>query len=181
MTPAAGSRRARLVTMTRIAALAAAAAALVAVQMGGLGHLRLFGVYPDLLVVVVTGIALQRGPMAGVLAGFIFGFVADLPGGHLVGLSAVGYAAAALAAGLIGVRAFPERWIVMASAVAVGTVVSQLVHVLGANAFGFRLAFWEAGLRIVGGMVLYHWLLTPPTFSLTSSLMDMILPRGPDA
>lgn len=180
MTPAPAPGLARTVTVGRIVALAVAALVLVAVQMGGFGRWRLFGVYPDLLVVAVISIALQRGPLAGAMAAVVFGFMADGPGGHLVGLSVASYAAAAVSAGLLGVRAFPERWIVTSLGVALGTVVSQFVYVLGAKAFGFDLAFWEVGVRLVGGMVLYHWLLTPFVFVLTRNLMEMILPRGLD-
>jgi|GEM_PF-3269234 len=172
---------ARTVTVARVVALAAAAVLLVGVQMGGLGRWRLFGVYPDLLVVAVCSAALQRGPWAGVGAAFVFGLLADIAGGHLVGLSVLCYAAAALVAGPLGLRAFPERWIVTSSAVALGTAASQLAYVLGAKAFGYDLAFWQAGPRIIGALVLYHWLLTPPTFLLIRSLLDMIWPRRLDA
>lgn len=172
---------ARTLDVARISALVVAALVLVALQMGGLGRLRLFGVYPEMLVVVVCSVALLRGPFVGVVVGVIFGFAADLPGGHLVGLSAVGYAAAGLAAGLLGVKVFPERWIVVGSAVALGTAVSQIVYVAGARAFGFPLPFWEVGPQLVGAMVLYHLLLTPLLYPLTRGVLDMISPHGMDA
>src|SRR5690606_10408453 len=95
---------------------------LIALQMGAFGRLRLLGVYPEVLVVVACCVGLHRGPVAGAVFGFILGFLMDVPGGHLVGLSGLGYAAAGLFAGLLGLRAFPERWSVTASAVALGTV-----------------------------------------------------------
>lgn len=172
---------ARTLDAARIAALVVTALVLVAVQMGGVGQLRLFGVYPEMLVVVVCSVALLRGPVVGLVVGIIFGFAADLPGGHLVGLSAVAYAAAGLAAGLLGVKVFPERWIVIGSAVALGTVVSQFVYAAGARAFGFALPIWEAGPQLVGAMVLYHLLLTPLLYPLTRGVLDMISPHGMDA
>ncbi|REJ34360.1 MAG: rod shape-determining protein MreD [Bacillota bacterium] len=154
---------------------------LIALQMGAFGRLRLLGVYPEVLVVVACCVGLHRGPVAGAVFGFILGFLMDVPGGHLVGLSGLGYAAAGLFAGLLGLRAFPERWSVTASAVALGTVASQAVYAAGASAFGFSLPFWEAGPRIIGALLVYHLLLTPLVYPLTRQLADWLMPRGLEA
>ncbi len=153
---------------------------LVALQVGGFGQLRLFGVYPEMLVVVVCSAALHRGPVVGGLFGFVLGFAKDLPGGHLVGLSGIGYAAAGALAGVLGARVFPDRWPVIAAAVAVGTAASQIVYTAGASAFGFSLPFWEIGPGVVGGLLAYHLLLTPFLYPLTRWLTELLLPGGLD-
>jgi rod shape-determining protein MreD len=48
----------------------------------------LFGVVPDLLTLVVIYWALAGGGMAGVLAGFVVGLVADVDLGRNLGLTA---------------------------------------------------------------------------------------------
>lgn len=162
-------------------ALVAAVVMVVALQIGGLRHIRMFGVYPELMVVVVCSVALHRGPVIGVVAGLFLGLIVDLPGGHLIGLSAIGYAAAGLIAGILGARVFPERWLVVGTAVALGTVASQVVYAAGAHAFGFPLSLWEAGPRIVGPLVAYHLLLTPLVYPLTRYMTETCMPRGLDA
>lgn len=165
----------------RWVALGAVVVAFVALQIGGLAHVRLFGVYPELLVVVVCSVALHRGPWIGAAVGFVFGVIHDLPGGHLVGLSAIGYALAGIAAGILGARVFPERWSIVAAAVALGTVVNEVVYAAGAYAFGFVLPFWEVGLRMIGPLVAYHLILTPFLYPLTRRLTEMFAPPGLDA
>lgn len=164
----------------RWAALAAVIIVFVALQMGALTHLRLFGVYPELLVVVVCSVALHRGPWTGAAFGLVFGVINDLPGGHLVGLSAVGYASAGIVAGILGARVFPERWLVVASAIALGTVVHQAVYAAGAYAFGFVLPVWDVGLRMIGPLVTYHLVLTPAVHPLTRRLVEVFMPQGLD-
>lgn len=153
---------------------------LVALHIGGLGQLRMFGVYPELLVVVVCSVALHRGPATGFVIGLLLGFIYDLPGGHMVGLSAVAYAAAGLIAGILGAKVFPERWLVVGAAVALGTFTSQVVYAAGARAFGFSLMLWESGVRIVGPLVVYHLLLTPLVYPLTRRIVEMYISRGLD-
>lgn len=176
-----GLREPRTVGTARWIGLAAVMLVLVALQMGALGRLRLFGVYPEMLVVVVCSVALHRGPAVGLVIGLVSGFIMDLPGGHLVGLSAVGYGVAGLAAGVLGARVFPERWSVVVSAVALSTVVSQIVYVAGARAFGFALPWWEAAPRMIGALVAYHLLLTPIIYPVARRLTELFMPRGLDA
>src|SRR5438105_12938353 len=56
-----------------------------------LGHVALFRVSPDLLLVVVISVALARGPSAGAVAGFAGGVLRDLLLDAPTGLSALAY------------------------------------------------------------------------------------------
>src|SRR5690606_6738183 len=135
---AGGGRRAVRTERTgrRWLALATVVLGLLVVQVAGLAHVPIFGVRPELLLVFVLGVALQWGAGPGLAWGGVAGFLAGLFGGYLVGLSAVSYAAAGCAAGFIGVRLYPGRGLVVRAIVAGGTVVSQVVYVAGASAFG---------------------------------------------
>jgi len=117
-------------------ALVAVVLGLLVVQLAGFAHMPLFGVRPELLLVFVLGVALQRGASEGLVVGMLTGFLADLVGGYLVGLSAVSYGASGWAAGFIGDRVYPDRGLVVLAIVAGGTILSQLVYVAGASAFG---------------------------------------------
>jgi rod shape-determining protein MreD len=60
--------------------------------------LDVLGGRPDLVVIVVVAIALQRGPLAGAVAGFVGGFLVDALGLGVIGatsltLTTVGYIA----------------------------------------------------------------------------------------
>lgn len=176
-----GLREPRTVGTARWLGVASVMLVLVALQMGAFGRLRLFGVFPEMLVVVVCSVALHRGPAVGFAVGFVFGFIMDLPGGHLVGLSAIGYGMAGVVAGTLGARVFAERWSVVVLAVGLGTVANQVVYVAGAHAFGYSLPWLDAGPRIVGALVAYHLLLTPIVYPVARRLTELFFPRGLDA
>lgn len=69
----------------------------VILQLSGLGPMRVLGGAPDLVALVVAGVAIYAGSVAGAATGFAAGFVLDLAMGATMGasslvLTAVGYA-----------------------------------------------------------------------------------------
>lgn len=163
------------------AVAAAVVLGLLAVQYAGFSHIPLFGVHPEILLVFACGIALRRGPSQGFLIGALLGFLHDVPGGHLIGLSVPAYGLAGLLAGSISRRVFPDRWLVVLSAVALGTAASQLVYIAGAYAFGFLLPSPATVLRILAPLLLYHLLLTPFVYALAYWVNDSLLPETLEA
>lgn len=85
--------------------LLSAALLLVAllIQITLLARLNLPGVVPDLLLLVVIGVALVYGPRAGSLAGFFGGLLADLapPADHAAGREALVLVVLGYAVGLV--------------------------------------------------------------------------------
>ena len=70
----------------------------VVLQISGLTALTVFGASPNLLPLVVAGVAFFAGSVPGATAGFVGGLLLDLALGHVVGasslvLTAVGYGA----------------------------------------------------------------------------------------
>lgn len=139
---------------------------LLAVDMAAFRQFGLLGVRPELLVVFVCTVALQSGPWTGLLVGAAAGLLVDLSGGHLIGLSALSYAGAAVCAGFFSVRMFSDRWVIVLTAVALGTVVGQVIYVAGAFAFGFHLSLVRLVTRILPLLVVYHVLLAPVVYPL---------------
>jgi len=71
--------------------------AAVILQLSGLGPMRVLGGHPDLVALVVAGVAIYAGSVAGAATGFAAGLVLDLAMGATMGasslvLTAVGYA-----------------------------------------------------------------------------------------
>lgn len=69
----------------------------------------IFGAVPDLLTLVVVYWALAGGGLAGVLAGFLVGLIADADAGRTLGLSAGTLALVGYVAGNIGPSLHRER------------------------------------------------------------------------
>lgn len=71
--------------------------------------LSVFGVTPDLLTLVVVYWALAGGPLAGVLSGFVVGFVADAETGRFLGLTAGALAGIGFMIGSVGSSLHREK------------------------------------------------------------------------
>jgi rod shape-determining protein MreD len=83
----------------------------VIVQVAVFPHLRLFGVVPDLGLLVAIAVAYQDGPEAGALVGFLAGFGYDLFLETPLGLNALVYALVAYGVGVLGGGLFRSpRW-----------------------------------------------------------------------
>src|SRR5690242_6140342 len=98
--------------MTRVARLGALIFAVVVVQVSVFPHLRLFGVVPDLGLLVALAVGYQEGPEAGALAGFAAGFGFDLFLSTPLGLDALSYAIVGYGIGVLEAGLFRSpRWL----------------------------------------------------------------------
>jgi rod shape-determining protein MreD len=140
-------------------ALLALAVALL-VQTTALARLPLPGATPDLVLVLVMGLALVRGPLVGSLLGFAAGMLADLGADRELGrtalvLALVGYAVG-LAADERG-RSLLWSMVVVAGAAVTAVVVYAGEGLLLGDARITGPAFWAA----LASTVTYSVLLTP--------------------
>jgi rod shape-determining protein MreD len=110
--------------------------AAVVLQVGLLTDLRVYGVHPDLLLLVAVCAGIEGGPGRGAGIGFACGLLFDLFLQGPFGVTALAYALTGYAAGLAGdtvVR--PARWIsigMVAVASAAGTLLyAALGQLLG--------------------------------------------------
>src|SRR5450631_2816330 len=78
--------------MTRVARVGALVVLVVVIQVTVFPHLRLFGVVPDLGLIVALAVGYQEGPEAGAIVGFVAGFGFDLFLATPLGLDALTYA-----------------------------------------------------------------------------------------
>jgi rod shape-determining protein MreD len=125
-----------------------------------LSRLPLPGATPDLVLVLVVGLALVRGPLVGSLLGFAAGLLADLGADRELGrtalvLALVGYAAG-LAADQRG-RSLVWSVLVVAGAATTAVTVYALEGLLLGDARITGPTFWAA----LVGTVTYSVLLTP--------------------
>lgn len=93
-------------------------------------RLPIFGVTPDLLLVVVVMTALRQGASRGAVVGLVGGLVEDLATGRLIGMHALGLMLAGIAAGLLRRRLYPDPWFVPLLAVLLGVTMQEIVVAL---------------------------------------------------
>ena len=132
------------------------------VQRSAFGVLELRGTTPDLLVVVVVGFAVVRGPTVGCVVGFCAGLLADLapPADHTVGRLALVFCLTGYLAGLA--RDEAERSALMPMAIAAFAAAFVVLFDAGlGRMFGEEDVTWDAVVRMLPAGVLYAVLLTP--------------------
>lgn len=145
-------------------------------------HLRLFGVAPDVLLLLALGAGLVAGPDTGAVAGFFAGVLADCFVQTPFGLSALAYCLAGWGIGRFQTRILHATWWIPAVTVGVGAAGGTLLYVgLGAVVGQEQLLSWRLP-TVVGVVGLLDGLLAPVAvrlarWSLVVEERGRLLPR----
>lgn len=118
----------------RNAQLAFVVAAAVVVQQVLVPHVRLLGVYVDVVMLAVLSVALIAGPRIGMVAAVAAGLVTDAFSPFPIGTASVGLLLSAALVGSISEGADELPW-VSAGLVAIGSIIATLGFVLVAASF----------------------------------------------
>lgn len=118
--------------MTRALRVLMLAMLVVVLQVALFPHVRMFGVVPDVGLVLAVAVAYYDGPEAGALTGFVAGFMYDLFLETPLGLSALTYALTAHAVGVMraGMLRSP-RWLPVALGSVAGALGATLFALMG--------------------------------------------------
>ncbi|GAA2751853.1 MULTISPECIES: rod shape-determining protein MreD [Kitasatospora] len=133
-------------------------------QVSVLGRLQLPGATPDLLLLVVVGLALVYGPTGGCLVGFAGGLLADLapPSDHAIGRYALVLCLMGYAVGLLRPDGGRQRSAVSALVVVAGAaVVSTLLYASVGALVGDTAARHVGITGLVFSALVYDVLLAP--------------------
>jgi len=113
------------------------------------------GATPDLLLVVVVGLAVVRGPVMGAGAGFAGGLMLDVapPAAGIVGLNALLYCVAGFLIGRVAERTEPTAVLALTSAVLAEIGIIVFGAALGGLLGDDRVAWSEVvGLALTGAL-----------------------------
>ncbi|MFG3049380.1 rod shape-determining protein MreD [Kitasatospora sp. NPDC048239] len=133
-------------------------------QVSVFGRLQLPGATPDILLLVVVGLAMVYGPTGGCLVGFAAGLLADLapPSDHAIGRYALVLCLMGYAAGLLRPDHGRQRSVFSALlVVGVAAVASTLLYAMVGALVGDTAARHVGLGSLVLTAVLYDLLLAP--------------------
>lgn len=153
----------------------------VVLQVSFFGFFSYDGVVPNVVLLVVVGTALARGPELAAVLGFVGGLAVDLapPADHVAGRWALALVIAGYLAGRVRSDARRSPILALATVAATSFVATSLFalsgFLLGESALGPDAATEIAGaLRVIVVAVLYDLLLAPfvlpPSMALVSRL-----------
>jgi rod shape-determining protein MreD len=157
--------------MTRAVRLAVLIVVIVIVQVAVFPHLRLFGVVPDLGLLVALAVGYQEGPELGAIVGFAAGFGYDLFLETPLGLQAMSYAIVGYGIGVAESGLFRSpRWLPSFLGAAGGLAGGLILIALGVLA-GVDAVKGTHGVITVSYAALYDAILAPFVFFLVRRVL----------
>jgi rod shape-determining protein MreD len=162
-------------TVRRLLVLGAVLVAAVLVQSTVLAGLRLAGVRPDLLVLVVVAVAMAAGATGGAVFGFVAGLVADLLFDLPVGVSALVYTGVGFAVGTV--RVYVTSHLPLVHLALAGAASLASVWCCGLLLRVFDLSSWAAVARAGPLVACCNLLLTPFVYPVVWALTERVPAR----
>ena len=158
--------------------------AAVVLQVSFFGFFAYEGVVPNLVLLVVVGAALARGPELAVVLGFVGGLLVDLapPADHLAGRWALALVVAGYLAGRVRTDAGRSPVVALVTVAATSFVATSVFALsgllLGEPALGAGAAVDLARIgRVILVAVLYDLLLAPFVLPPTIALSERLRPH----
>jgi len=140
---------------TTIGALAAA----LILQVAFAPHMEIFGVSPNIPLLVVITLAIVQGPSAGAVAGFAAGLVLDLIGTGPVGAWALVLSVTGYTTGMLQENMFAEGWLAPVTVAVIAGLLADTFYLIVLTVLGVAPAFWESLVSVVLPAAVYNALL----------------------
>lgn len=113
-------------------------------------HMAIFGVVPNLPLLVVITLAFVEGPSAGAVAGFVAGLLLDVLGTAPVGAWALVLTVTGYTTGMLQENLFAEGWLAPVTVAVIAGLVADASYLIVLAIVGAGPAFWAS----LGGVVL---------------------------
>lgn len=91
-------------------------------------HLAVFGVVPNLFLLVVVTLALVEGPVPGAFAGFTAGVLLDMLGTSVIGPWALVLCVVGYVAGTLNANMFAEGWLLPITVAFMASLLAELSY-----------------------------------------------------
>ncbi|HEY8343647.1 MAG TPA: rod shape-determining protein MreD [Bacillota bacterium] len=144
----------------------------IALQSTVLAKISLFGVTPDLILVITVCYGLLHGPVKGLFFGLLGGFLLDLSGGGILGLHTLIKAVLGYGAGFLEKTVFKDNILVPALALVIATFMQGVISLLILITFDWQGRFLTHFVYTVLPLSIYHPLLTVPVYYGVLKLTD---------
>lgn len=140
---------------TTVGALAAA----FVLQVMFAPHMAIFGVVPNLLLLVVVTLAFVEGPSAGAIGGFAAGLLLDLLGTAPIGAWALVLSITGYTTGMLQENLFAEGWLAPVTVAAIAGLVADTIYLIVLAVIGAGYEFWASLAQVVLPRAVYNTVL----------------------
>ena len=125
-------------------------------------HFSIVGASPDLVIVLLVALVLDRDPVTAVIIGFFLGFLQDLGNASFLGMNALAKSIIAYGVSHIGGGLFPESTLFKGSLIFAASIVNDIVVLVVTTSFSameiltsfFRYSILSALYSAVVGMAI---------------------------
>ena len=111
------------------------AALIFVLQLKVVPSIGLLGVAPDLVIVFLVALVLERGPVAAVIIGFALGFLQDLGNASFLGMNALSKSLIAYGVSRFGAGFIPESVLFRGLLIFAASLCSEIVSLIVTTGF----------------------------------------------
>ncbi|MGD1049292.1 MAG: rod shape-determining protein MreD [Candidatus Krumholzibacteriaceae bacterium] len=105
------------------------------IQVTAIHHIAVAGCTPDLAVILLVALALERGPVLAVVIGFLLGFLQDLGNASLLGMNALAKSVLAYGISRVGGGLLPENVLFKGFIVFAACIINDIIVLPIATSF----------------------------------------------
>ncbi|WP_027338569.1 rod shape-determining protein MreD [Halonatronum saccharophilum] len=116
----------------------------------------LFKVTPDLMLIIIVVLAINKGKTAGGIAGFIIGFLQDLFSGNLFGINAITKTIVGYLLGFLSKVIYQDNFIIVAIITFFATIINQGMIIFFTGGIDIESALKE----IIIPLAIYNTIIT---------------------
>lgn len=139
-------------------------------------YVTLFGITPDLILIVTISLAIIEGPMAGATAGFAGGLLRDLLLVAPTGLTGLAYLLVGYGIGSLRPYVPSTSVFVPIAGIFLGSMGGTALYTLLSALLGETLLDVGEIIQLVVLTGVYNTILVPFTYPVVSSVMDRVRP-----
>jgi rod shape-determining protein MreD len=133
------------------------------IQVTAIRHMAVAGCTPDLMIILLVALVLERGPVLAVVIGFLLGFLQDLGNASFLGMNALAKSILAYGVSRVGGGLFPENVLYRGLIVFAACIVNDIIVLPIATSFSvgdmvvsfFRYSLLSALYTALLGVVIY--------------------------
>jgi rod shape-determining protein MreD len=129
-------------------------------------HMAVWGVFPDLVVLVVASWGLLQGPAEGSLWGFIAGGAVDLFSGAPFGAATLSLIIVGVVSGLAKASALRAHVALPILTVFLATIMYNLIFLLVLAISGQTVVWLDSVFRVILPSAVLNAVLTPPVYGI---------------
>lgn len=111
------------------------AVAILILQLKVVPEMRIGGIAPDLMIVFLVALVLERGPVTAVIIGFVLGFLQDLGNASFLGMNALAKALVAYGVSRFGAGFLPESILFKGLLIVAACLFNDIVVLIVTNGF----------------------------------------------